>query len=193
LRRLFSGVDLTLGGGELLRVLGANGAGKTSLLRILCGLTSPSEGDVFWRGRSLAEQRDEFHRDLIYLGHAAALKDDLTALENLTAASVMSGHRLDRSHALQALAAAGLRTREHLPARSLSQGQRRRVNLARLVNGHSARLWVLDEPFNALDSAASEWLAGLIAQHLAEGGIVVLTSHQQVPLDASVRQRELAL
>jgi heme exporter protein A len=94
---------------------------------------------------------------------------------------------------MKALAAAGLRTREHLPARSLSQGQRRRVNLARLVQGHPARLWVLDEPFNALDTAASEWLAGLVATHLSLGGIVVLTSHQAIPLDASVRQRELAL
>jgi heme exporter protein A len=192
-RRLFSGVDLALAGGELLRVLGANGAGKTSLLRILCGLTAPSEGEVFWQGRSLSEQRDEFHRDLIYLGHAAALKDDLTALENLIAASIMSGHRLERPLAMKALAAAGLRTREHLPARSLSQGQRRRVNLARLVQGHPAQLWVLDEPFNALDTAASEWLAGLVATHLSLGGIVVLTSHQAIPLDASVRQRELAL
>jgi heme exporter protein A len=192
-RRLFSAIDLTLVGGELLRVLGANGAGKTSLLRILCGLTAPNEGEVIWQGRSLSAQRDDFHRDLIYLGHAAALKDDLTALENLIAASVMSGHRLERALALQALADAGLRTREHLPARSLSQGQRRRVNLARLVHGRSARLWVLDEPFNALDTAASEWLAALVAAHLTQGGVVVLTSHQPVALDASVRQRELIL
>lgn len=192
-RRLFGGLELKLDHGELLRVLGANGAGKTSLLRIMCGLAAPSDGVVLWQGRLLSDQRDEFHRDLIYLGHAAALKDDLTALENLVAASTMSGHRLERPLAMKALAAAGLRTREHLPARSLSQGQRRRVNLARLVHGHSARLWVLDEPFNALDTAASEWLAGLVAAHLSRGGIVALTSHQAIPLDASVRQRELAL
>jgi len=192
-RRLFEGIDAVIHAGQLLRVQGANGAGKTSLLRTLCGLSSPDRGEVRWNGRTLACQRDEFHRDLIYLGHAAALKDDLSALENLLAACLLGGHRPETEALMQALAAAGLRQREHLSARSLSQGQRRRVALARLLLEPSAPLWVLDEPFNALDTAASDWLLGVLTSQLRRGGIVVLTSHQPVAIDSSLPQVTLTL
>ncbi len=192
-RRLFDRLGLTLEGGQLLRVLGPNGAGKTSLLRMLCGLLLPAGGHVLWRGQSVATLREEFGRELIYLGHAAALKDDLSALENLQTAAVLGGFAVTVPEAAAALAQAGLRGRERALARTLSQGQRKRVALARLVLGSAAALWVLDEPFNALDTAASTWLIGVVTAHLDGGGIVVLTSHQSVEFDPRVRQLSLSL
>lgn len=192
-RRLFDGANAVVRAGQLLRVQGANGAGKTTLLRTLCGLSWPDRGEVRWNGRALSSQRDEFHRDLIYIGHAAALKDDLSALENLLAACLLGGQRPATPVLMQALGAAGLRQREHLSARSLSQGQRRRVALARLLLEAAPPLWVLDEPFNALDAVASDWLLGVLTGQLRRGGIVVLTSHQPVAIDPSLSQVTLAL
>jgi heme exporter protein A len=182
-RVLFSGLAFQVGPGRLLRVAGANGAGKTTLLRLLVGLSTPHQGRVLWQGQPLSAQRDDFHRQLAWIGHAAALKDDLTALENLQAIAVLGGDALAPRDAAAALAAAGLQGRERLPARVLSAGQRRRVLLARLALPSPRALWVLDEPFNALDAAAGDWLAGLVTAQLARGGTVVLTSHQAVPLD----------
>jgi heme exporter protein A len=192
-RRLFDGANVVVRAGQLLRVQGANGAGKTTLLRTLCGLSCPDRGEVRWNGGALSSQRDEFHRDLIYIGHAAALKDDLSALENLLSACLLSGQRPATTVLMQALAAAGLRQREHLSARNLSQGQRRRVALARLLLEPAPPLWVLDEPFNALDAVASDWLLGVLTGQLRRGGIVVLTSHQPVAIDPSLSQVTLAL
>ena len=192
-RSLFSGVDLTLQPGQLLRVGGVNGAGKTSLLRLLCGLLAPAHGEVRWGGQNIVGLRDEFNRQLVYIGHAAALKDDLSALENLLAACVLGGQHCSEGEALGALAQAGLRARERVPARTLSQGQRRRVALARLELAASAGLWVLDEPFNALDSAATAWLLALITAQLQRGGMVVLTSHQSVALSDALPQVTLSL
>ena len=187
-RTLFTGLDLQLPAGQLLRVAGANGAGKTSLLRLMCGLLSPTEGQVLWRGKPLAAQREQWGRDLVYLGHAASLKDDLSPLDNLLTACTLGGQPAQRAGALQALADAGLRGFERTPARRLSQGQRRRCGLARLVLARAAPLWVLDEPFNALDTAATAWLEGLIRGQLLRGGSVVLTSHQGVALDDTPHQ-----
>ena len=192
-RTLFSDVNLALQPGQLLRVSGVNGAGKTSLLRMLCGLLAPAQGRVLWQGQPIASLRDEFNRQLVYVGHAAALKDDLSALENLQTAGVLGGSVSTDSDALAALAQAGLRGRERVPARILSQGQRRRVALARLELSSAAPLWVLDEPFNALDNAATAWLLALVTAQLARGGVVVLTSHQAVALADEVQPVTLAL
>jgi heme exporter protein A len=191
-RRLFDGLDAQLASGQLLRVAGANGAGKTSLLRMLCGLLAPTHGEVLWQGEPIAAQREAFNRQLIYIGHGAALKDELSALENVHAACRLAGWRADDAAARAALHAAGLRGREHMPVRTLSQGQRRRAALARLALGGAA-LWVLDEPFNALDALATTWLLGLIGEHLANGGMAVLTSHQPVALRADVAEQVLSL
>jgi len=192
-RRLFAGTSTCVRAGELMRVQGPNGAGKTTLLRTLCGLSTPTEGEVRWCGQPVAHERDSFHRDLIYIGHAAALKDDLTARENLLAACLLGGQHPTEEQVLAALRAAGLRQREHLSARSLSQGQRRRVSLARLVLGESSRLWILDEPFNALDTDATAWLLGVLEAQLRRGGIVVLTSHMPVAIDPALPQVVLSL
>jgi heme exporter protein A len=191
-RTLFSSLNVHLAAGQLLRVAGANGAGKTSLLRLMCGLLLPSEGEVRWRGQPLAAQRETWGRELVYLGHAAALKDDLSPLDNLRTACTLAGHDVARADALQALVEAGLRGFERTPVRHLSQGQRRRCGLARLVLARHAPLWVLDEPFNALDTAATAWLEGLVRGQLRRGGAVVLTSHQGVALD-DVLHQEVAL
>ena len=190
-RTLFSGLNLQLPGGHLLRVAGANGAGKTSLLRLMCGLLNPTEGEVLWRGKPLAAQREQWGRDLVYLGHAAALKDDLSPLDNLLSACTLGGQTAHRTGALQALTDAGLRGFERTPARRLSQGQRRRCGLARLVLARSSPLWVLDEPFNALDADACRWLAERLGEHLQRGGLLVLTSHQSVPLPPPTRELQL--
>lgn len=192
-RTLFDGVNLRLPAGGLLRVRGANGAGKTSLLRMLCGLLQPSRGDVLWRGEAVSALREEFGRELVYLGHAAALKDDLSPLENLLDACRFGGFQATEDAALRALAQAGLRGHEDTQVRRLSQGQRRRSALARLaVAPGRAALWVLDEPFNALDVGAVAWLGGLVQAHLLAGGLAVLTSHQDVAIDG-VAPQELSL
>ena len=191
-RPLFTGLSIDAGPGVLLRVRGANGAGKTSLLRMLCGLLLPTSGQVLWCGQPVASQREKFGQDLVYLGHAAALKDELSPLENLLDACALSGRKPDVAAALAALQGAGLRGHERTPARRLSQGQKRRSALARLALSQNAPLWILDEPFNALDTAANGWLTGLIEAHLQNAGMVVLTSHQHMPV-AVPRQVDLTL
>jgi heme exporter protein A len=191
-RTLFSGVSAQVSAGHVLRVQGSNGAGKTSLLRILCGLLSPEQGEVLWEGVRISSMRHDFGRKLIYLGHAAALKDDLSPLENLKVSCTLAGEPVTEPQARRALADAGLRGCEHRMVSRLSQGQRRRSALARLALGSGAPLWVLDEPFNALDVSATQWLTGLIKAKVQSAGVVVLTSHQEVPIDG-IPQRVLNL
>lgn len=181
-RLLFDRLAFRLEQGEALRVAGANGVGKTSLLRMLCGLMAPAGGDILWRGASIRRLREEYHRQLIYVGHASAIKDDLTAAENLLTAAALAGLDVSESEARQALQRIGLGHREDLPAKVLSQGQRRRVVLARLLLSARAPLWILDEPFTALDRAATAQLCDTIASHLAAGGLLVMTTHQEVSI-----------
>lgn len=183
-RTLFTNVCAVVERGQMLSVRGENGSGKTSLLRMLCGLSTPERGEIHWSGQAVGNQREAFNAQLIYLGHAPALKDELSALENLQASQGLAGQPWREPEALAALARAGLRGRERLPARVLSQGQRKRAGLARLAMGQAAGLWVLDEPFNALDDAACGWLQGLVDVQLARGGVVVLTNHQARAWDA---------
>jgi len=188
-RTLFQDLSFTLQGGELLRIGGPNGAGKTSLLRIACGLLEPDHGEVRWGGRGVRTLKEEFWAHLLYLGHANALKDDLTAAENLGIACTLAGVVADGRRIAAALQRLGLAGRENLPARVLSQGQRRRVALARLALGEGAALWVLDEPFTALDAAAVETVQGLIGGHVSRGGGVLYTTHHEASIAAAVSRR----
>jgi len=188
-RTLFSRVSAVLEQGTLLRVAGANGSGKTSLLRIICGLALPAEGEVRWEGLDIRSQREEYARHLVYVGHLSAVKDDLTALENLDVSAVLSGRPIDAGTGLAALSEFGIAHCADLSGRVLSHGQRRRVALARLIASKSASLWVLDEPFTALDAASVTYLETLIGDQLARGGTVLLTTHQEVRIIAPLQQR----
>jgi heme exporter protein A len=180
-RRLFEGLNLTVSSGECLHVRGENGVGKTSLLRLLTGLSKPETGEILWGGLSINKDVSTFHRELLFLGHRDALKEDLTALENLQLYAALDDIHLPDEKALSALWRFGLRGREHLPVSCLSAGQKRRVLMARMLT-RQAKLWILDEPFNALDVHAVQALQDLIAEHVEFGGLVVLTSHQEVTL-----------
>jgi len=189
-RRLFSGVSFTLESGQWLHLEGDNGVGKTSLLRLLCGLISLEEGEIRWKGQTTAKTPEIFRADLAYLGHQLALKQDLSPLENLRADAAISVLALSTKDTMAALVQIGLRSREHLPVRVLSQGQQRRTALSRLIVS-TAALWILDEPFVALDAAAQNALAGVINAHLSRQGMVLLTSHQDLSLAGSGRRYKL--
>ena len=178
-RMLFADLDLQVHAGECLHVRGENGVGKTSLLRLLTGLSKPESGEIVWKGQAIALDPSQYHRDLLFLGHRDALKDDLTALENIQMYAAIDDITLSQEQALSSLWHFGLRGREHLPVSCLSAGQKRRVLMARMAT-RQAKLWILDEPFNALDLNAVQALQTLIAQHLEQGGLVVLTSHQNI-------------
>lgn len=190
-RLLFRDLDFAFAAGEAVRVRGANGLGKTSLLRILTGLAQPEAGEVRWQGEVLNRVRESFHAALVFLGHAPALSDLLTAHENLRLACRLSGVAADAAGCDAALSRIGLARQRDLPVRVLSQGQRKRVGLARLHLSSLSPLWVLDEPFSALDVDAVAGIARLVDAHCARGGCVVYTTHQDAPL--SCRQRDLDL
>ncbi|MBU3628829.1 cytochrome c biogenesis heme-transporting ATPase CcmA [Polynucleobacter sp. AP-Reno-20A-A9] len=180
-RQLFQGLNLTVTAGECLHVRGENGVGKTSLLRLLTGLAKPEAGEVLWNHQSIAKDPSLYHRELLFLGHRDALKEDLTALENLQLYAVLDDFHLPGDKALAALWRFGFRGRENLPVSCLSAGQKRRILMARMLT-RQAKLWILDEPFNALDIHAVQDLQGLITEHVEQGGLAILTSHQEVDL-----------
>jgi heme exporter protein A len=188
---LFSGLSFSLSEGELLRVEGENGSGKTSLLRTICGFITPLEGEICWRGEEIRELDEDYHAEMIYLGHHNAIKDELNALENLRINAGLAGCTIDENEAIAALRRLGLKGRETLPVKVLSQGQRRRVALARLLVS-KAPLWILDEPLTALDVSAVELMQGLIGDHLARQGMVIYTTHQPLEV-AGVETRRLSL
>ena len=177
-RQLFSALSFEIGAGQTLHVSGQNGSGKTTLLRILCGLRSPHEGTVRWKGRPIDRDPGLFHAELAFLGHHDGIKLELTALENATALCALRGGNYV-SDPETALIRVGLADMMDLPARSLSAGQRRRVALASLLTREIA-LWILDEPFTALDSEGVGLMGQIIEEHRAAGGCVILTSHQEL-------------
>lgn len=181
-RRLFAGLDLCVAAGGWLHLRGENGAGKTSLLRLLAGLSAPAAGEVRWQGQPIRQVVADYHREMLFLGHQAAVKEELSPLENLCMAAELDGQTLPEADALAALRRFGLKGRERLNVRYLSAGQRRRVLLARLLT-RPARLWLLDEPFTALDVKGVDMLSTLIRTHLEAGGMAVMTSHQAIALD----------
>jgi heme exporter protein A len=190
-RTLFTRLSFTLPASTLLHVRGRNGSGKTTLLRALCGLLRPDHGSIRWRGERITELADDFNRELLYFGHLNGIKADLTGLENLRVAATLDQDPVAETEIFSALAHIGLAGFEDLPTRMLSQGQKKRVALARLILS-KAPLWILDEPFTALDTEAVALLERLIADHVAGGGSVVLTTHQEVALTrGEIRRLEL--
>jgi heme exporter protein A len=189
-RTLFRGLSFKLAPGTVLRVTGVNGSGKTSLLRILCGLAEPAGGEVRWDGIAIRRTREEYSRQLVYVGHANGVKDELTARENLAIACALAGSDGSGAACDRALTQLGLAACADLPVRLLSQGQRRRVALARLPLTSGSPLWILDEPFTAVDAGAVAEVEALAQKHIRGGGSVVLTSHQDVAIAAGAAQME---
>jgi heme exporter protein A len=189
---LFEDLSFEVQSGQLVWLRGHNGRGKTSLLRVLAGLARPDRGSVTWGGVALGDSTD-FPDHRIYIAHANALKDDLTVFESLQFLAVLHGRSGTPDALLMALRRLGMQQRQRAPVRTLSQGQRRRVALARLALETGPGLWLLDEPFDALDAEGTAVVYELLEQHLARGGSVVLTSHQALRMDrAAPRVLELA-
>jgi heme exporter protein A len=185
-RRLFGGLNLQLLPGHITWLRGTNGSGKTSLMRILAGLSAPAEGELRWNGQPLAAAQDAARRAILYIGHANALKDDLSLCEALAFLARLQGLDDAPARALAALDRLALGSRRDAMVRTLSQGQRRRGALARLALDDKARTWILDEPYDALDRDSMVLLSGLIEAHAARGGTVLLTSHQAVDLPGAI-------
>lgn len=183
-RELFTGMNFTLNGGEALLIQGGNGQGKTSLLRLLTGLSQPADGEVRWRGEKLDKISERYHREMAYIGHLNGIKDDLTPIENLRLASQLADHALNETHAEERLVQLGLGRCLDLPCRVLSFGQRRRVALASLLCSN-ALLWILDEPLTGLDVHGVALLENLLKAHIDNGGMAVLTTHQPISLEGS--------
>lgn len=171
---LFSPVSFQLEAGALLQVNGENGSGKTTLLRMLCGLTLPASGSVFWQQQRIQSDPDTFNENLLYIGHRHGMYSDLNALENL---SLSCQQQATRAMIFSALEEVGLGKHYQKPLRFLSQGQQRRVALARL-RLEQRPLWILDEPLAALDVVAVEWFGECLASHLDKGGMAIITTHQ---------------
>lgn len=175
LKRLWTNLSFVVRAGSMLQIVGDNGAGKTSLIKILCGLLAPDRGRVLWRRQNIRQAAEDYCADLIYIGHKDALNGELTPLENLRFAAALHNSTPAVSPA-RSLAQFGLAGDDGL-CRELSAGQRRRTTLARLLLNH-ARLWFLDEPLTALDAAGRRILGDLVAAHLSAGGAVVMATHQ---------------
>ncbi|OOF59676.1 cytochrome c biogenesis heme-transporting ATPase CcmA [Rodentibacter myodis] len=180
---LFRGLSHDFNCGDFVQIEGHNGIGKTSLLRILAGLAQPLEGLVQWDGEAISKQREIYQQNLLYLGHLAGVKPELTAWENLQFYQRISQANQGDEVLWAVLEKVGLLGREDLPAAQLSAGQQRRIGLARLWLSRAA-LWILDEPFTAIDKKGIEILTALFERQIKEGGIVLLTSHQDVPSKA---------
>ncbi|WP_447059110.1 cytochrome c biogenesis heme-transporting ATPase CcmA [Vibrio alginolyticus] len=182
-RVLFENLQFEIKPGELVQIEGRNGTGKTTLLRIVTGLGEREEGVIKWKGEEVEKSRDVFHQDLLFLGHQTGVKRELTALENLRFYQSIQNNRSSDEEIFIALTQVGLAGREDVPVAQLSAGQQRRVALARLWLSKQI-LWILDEPLTAIDKQGVKVLESLFASHADNGGIVVLTTHQDMFADS---------
>jgi heme exporter protein A len=172
----------------LIELRGANGSGKTSLLRIISGLAAPAGGEVRWQGKNIRRLGEEYSGVLAYLAHQNGVKNELTAIENLRIANGVAGNALSKQEVHSILDQVGLSRQQNLPVHALSAGQRRRVALARLLTS-KATLWILDEVLTSLDDAAIKLSGQFIADHLTKGGIAIIATHQELNLSAERVQR----
>lgn len=179
-RCLFSGLSFSLSPGQIVQIDGPNGSGKTSLLRLACGLSHPESGAIKWDGEEIQENRSRYLANIAYLGHIHGIKSELTALENLRMDWVLT-QRPMQSTPMRALERVGLAGFEDVPCRMLSAGQRRRAGLARLLIS-AATFWILDEPLTSIDQSGHVEIETLLKEHLSQGGMVLLTSHQKIEL-----------
>ena len=188
-RHVLKGVSLNLRPRQLLHISGPNGTGKTTLLRVVCGLLRPEQGLVSWLGKSILSVSAEYQAALAYASHEPALKADLTALENLRFAVGLK-RRVTTGELRASLDQTGVAACADLPARVLSAGQRRRVAMARVL-AMSASLWLLDEPFTNLDAAGTDLLRSLLQSHVERGGLALVVAHHELKLDCNVHRLEL--
>ncbi len=186
-RQLFSGLNFKMGNSDVLQLEGPNGSGKTSLLRMLCGLLLPEEGEIHWQGADISKDRAPFLENLIYIGHRPGIKDELTPRENLKHICNLHGSKQD-TDIDEALKSVGLYGFEEVAVRTLSAGQKRRVALSRLLFS-TAHVWILDEPYTALDKAGQAYVDQLLEQHSKNGGLIVITTHQPLHLENCTVQR----
>jgi heme exporter protein A len=183
-RVVFAGLSFHIAAGSALTVTGPNGAGKSSLLRLMAGLLPPAAGTLTWNGASVTDDPEAHRRRISWLGHADAVKPGLTAVENATFWATLAGRSRPVEAAADALGRLGLGALLDTPGRYLSQGQRRRVALSRLLVARCP-LWILDEPTVGLDAAAVALVEGLLARHLGAGGLAVLATHVAIALPDS--------
>jgi len=186
-KHLFSGLSFDLAVGGALFVHGPNGSGKTTLLRTICGLILPEEGEITWDNVNMRKLGDDYFSHLSYMGHLNGLKDELTGIENLMVSSRLAGVFVTESQVSDVLARLGVENCQDLPTKFLSQGQKKRTALARFML-NKTKLWVLDEPFTALDIHAVDILLNVIEEHVNQGGMAILTTHQEVTLAAESAQ-----
>lgn len=189
-RPLFRPLSFSLASGELLHIRGHNGRGKTTLLRSLCGLSLPANGEIRWQGQAIRALDEDYGQYLAYIGHLNALQAELSAWENLRASTCLHLCTTTTSAIGEALAYVGLEAVSALSTKALSQGQKRRLALARLLL-LAKPLWILDEPFTSLDVQSIRIIANLLTRHLTQGGMVVMASHQELPLGQASRQIDL--
>ncbi len=190
-RLLFSALNFELGAAEVLQIEGANGSGKTSLLRILCGLRLPDAGQVLWQGKAIAAAREDFYASMVYIGHLPCIKAELSVLENIRALLDTRSQTLADAEIEQALAQVGLATYEDVAGKALSSGQRRRILLAFLLLA-DARLWILDEPLTALDVQGVALMENMLLAHRAAGGSVIFTTHHGMALECEMQSLNLS-
>ena len=191
-RLLFDRLNIEINAGDIVQVEGPNGSGKTSLLRILAGLSQPFEGEVFFNKQSINQSREEFHQNLLYLGHLPGVKGEMNATENLSFNLALHGATDCSEDIEHTLAKVNLTGFEDSLASHLSAGQHRRISLARLYKS-SAKIWILDEPFTAIDKQGVHALEQLFKAHITQGGCVILTTHQDLLTFTSAQVKKITL
>ena len=180
-RLLFSDLSLNLSAGEILQIEGANGSGKTSLLRILCGLRLADEGEVLWQGELVGDVREDYYENMMYIGHLPCIKGDLTTLENIRSLLDTRSQSAQLEEIDAALTKVGLAGYDDVASKALSSGQRRRILLAFLLLA-KAKLWIMDEPLTALDVQGVALVESMLMEHREAGGSAIFTTHHGMKL-----------